>query len=149
MVLNMTFAKQTGNTDAYELSKKKLHDTLVNWLTYTPGETNYYMSYYRRWGGILGSAVSYGSDEFNDHHFHYGYFTYAAALLCMEDPEFAADYGEVLKLIAKDYANWDRTDGRFPFMRTFDLWAGHSWAGGLGDGGNDNGNGQESTSEAM
>lgn len=149
MALNMTFAKQTGNQEAYELSRKKLRDAFVNWLTYTPGETNYYMSYYPRWGGILGSAVSYGSDEFNDHHFHYGYFTYAAALLCMEDPEFAADYGEVLRLIAKDYANWDRNDTRFPFMRTLDLWAGHSWAGGLGDGGNDNGNGQESTSEAM
>lgn len=149
MALNMTFAKQTGNMEAYELSKKKLRDTFVNWLTYTPGETNYYMCYFRRWGGMLGSAVGYGSDEFNDHHFHFGYFTYAAALLCMEDPEFAADYGDVLRLIAKDYANWDRDDRRFPFMRTFDLWAGHSWAGGLGDGGNDNGNGQESTSEAM
>lgn len=149
LALNMTFAKQTGNTEAYELSKKKLREAFVNWLTYTPGENNYYFSYFRRWGGILGSAVGYGSDEFNDHHFHYGYFTYAAALLCMEDPQFAADYGEVLRLIAKDYANWDRTDGRFPFMRTLDLWAGHSWAGGLGDGGNDNGNGQESTSEAM
>lgn len=149
MALNMTFARQTGNTEAYELSKKKLREAFVNWLTYTPGENNYYLSYFRRWGGILGSAISYGSDEFNDHHFHYGYFTYAAALLCMEDPEFAADYGEVLKLIAKDYANWDRDDSRFPFMRTLDIWAGHSWAGGLGDSGNDNGNGQESTSEAM
>ncbi len=149
MALNMTFAKQTGNKEAYELSKKKLRDTFINWLTYTPGENSYYMSYFRRWGGILGSAVSYGSDEFNDHHFHFGYFTYAAALLCMEDSGFASDYGDVLKLIAKDYANWDREDVRFPFMRTFDLWAGHSWAGGLGDGGNDNGNGQESTSEAM
>lgn len=149
MALNMTFAKQTGNQEAYELSRKKLREAFENWLTYTPGENNYFMSYFPRWGGMLGSAVGYGSDEFNDHHFHFGYFTYAAALLCMEDPEFAAGYGDVLKLIAKDYANWDREDTRFPFMRTMDLWAGHSWAGGLGDGGNDNGNGQESTSEAM
>ncbi|MDE6611942.1 MAG: hypothetical protein K2K22_05210, partial [Muribaculaceae bacterium] len=89
------------------------------------------------------------SDAFNDHHFHYGYFTYAAALLCLEDADFAAEYGEILTLIAKDYANWDRDDNRFPFMRTLHPWCGHSWAGGLGDAGNDNGNGQESTSEAM
>ena len=92
---------------------------------------------------MLGFDVSYDSDAFNDHHFHYGYFTYAAALLCMEDAAFAAEYGEALTLIAKDYANWERTDTRFPFMRTIDPWCGHSWAGGLGDPGNDNGNGQE------
>lgn len=149
MALNMTFAKETGNTAQYETSKKKLRDSFVDWLTYTPGENNTFFSYYPRWGAMLGFDVSYDSDAFNDHHFHYGYFTYAAALLCMEDKEFAADYGELLTMIAKDYANWDRNDSRFPLMRTLDLWNGHSWAGGLGDAGNDNGNGQESTSEAM
>ena len=28
--------------------------------------------------GIVGLTPSFGSDEFNDHHFHYGYFLYAA-----------------------------------------------------------------------
>ncbi|MDE7380494.1 MAG: discoidin domain-containing protein [Muribaculaceae bacterium] len=149
MALNMTFAKEASNTELYELSKKKLRAALVNWLTYTPGEDSMFFSYYPRWGAMLGFNVSYDSDAFNDHHFHYGYFTYAAALLCMEDPEFAGNYGELLKLIAKDYANYDRRDTRFPFLRTLDPWCGHSWAGGLGDAGNDNGNGQESTSEAM
>lgn len=149
MALNMSFARQTGNTELYELSKSRLREALENWLTYTPGEENYYLSYFRRWGGILGFAVSYGSDTFNDHHFHYGYFTYAAALLCMEDREFAEKYGDMLTLLAKDYANWDKEDKRFPFLRTLDPWCGHSWAGGLGDAGNDNGNGQESTSESM
>ena len=55
----------------------------------------------------------------------------------------------MLKLLAKDYANWDHNDTRFPFLRTMDPWAGHSYAGGLGDNGNYNGNGQESTSESM
>ena len=149
MALNMTFAKECGNEELYLTSRKKLRDAFENWLTYTPGEDSGFFSYYPRWGSMLGFNVSYDSDAFNDHHFHYGYFTYAAALLCMEDAEFAADYGELLTLIAKDYANYDREDGRFPFMRTLDPWCGHSWAGGLGDAGNDNGNGQESTSEAM
>lgn len=149
MALNMSFAKETGNTAVYEKSKSRLREALVNWLTYTPGENNRLLSYYPRWGGILGFAYSFVSEEFNDHHFHFGYFTYAAALLCLEDREFAGQYGELLTLIAKDYANWDRSDLRFPFMRTLDPWCGHSWAGGLGDAGNDNGNGQESSSEAM
>jgi len=99
-----------------------------------------------RWGGLVGEDTSYDSDAFNDHHFHYGYFTYAGALLCLVDDDFRAKFGPMLTLVAKDYANWDRGERRFPFLRTFDPWAGHSFAGGLGDG---NGNGQESSSEAM
>ena len=64
----------------------------------------------------------------------------------MEEPAFLADYGPMVRLVAKQYANWDRKDTRFPLLRTFDLWAGHSWAGGLGSPG---GNNQESSSEAM
>lgn len=149
MALNMTFAKQTGHDDLYDLSKSKLKAALVDWLTYTPGEPTKFFAYYPRWGGMLGFDVSYDSDAFNDHHFHYGYFIYAAALLCMEDEEFARGYGEILRMIVKDYANYDREDARFPFLRNLDPWAGHSYAGGLGDHGNDNGNGQESSSEAM
>lgn len=149
MAMNMWFAKLTGKDDLYQTSRRKLRETFENWLTYSPGENTFFFSYYPRWGGMLGFDVSYDSDAFNDHHFHYGYFTYAAALLCLEDRDFADKYGEILTMIAKDYANWDRNDNRFPFMRTLDLWNGHSWAGGLGDHGNDNGNGQESSSEAM
>lgn len=149
MAMNMSFAKETGNEKIYAESKRRLREAFENWLTYTPGEDTFFFSYYPRWGAMLGFDVSYDSDAFNDHHFHYGYFTYAAALLCMEDRDFAGKYGEILTMIAKDYANWDRSDSRFPFMRTLDPWCGHSWAGGLGDHGNDNGNGQESTSEAM
>ncbi len=149
MAMNMTFAKTTGNEAEYKTSLSRLRSALVDWLTYRPGENTTFFSYYPRWGAMLGFDVSYDSDAFNDHHFHYGYFTLATALLCLEDKDFANEYGELLTMIAKDYANWDRTDRRFPFLRTLDPWCGHSWAGGLGDAGNDNGNGQESTSEAM
>ncbi|MDO4319130.1 MAG: discoidin domain-containing protein [Bacteroidales bacterium] len=149
MALNMTFARETGDEESYRLSRDKLRGALVDWLTYTPGENTKFFAYYPRWGSLVGYDVSYDSDAFNDHHFHYGYFIYAAALLCLEDKEFAADYGEMLTMIAKDYANYDRNDARFPFLRTLDPFAGHSYAGGNGDHLNDNGNGQESSSEAM
>ncbi|MDE6527011.1 MAG: hypothetical protein K2L75_07110, partial [Muribaculaceae bacterium] len=108
MALNMTFARQSGNTAVYEDSRRRLREALVDWLSYSPGEDTFFFSYYPRWGAMLGFDVSYDSDAFNDHHFHYGYFTYAAALLCLEHADFAAEYGEILTLIAKDYANWDR-----------------------------------------
>ena len=146
MALNMMFAREMGEKELFEECRGKLKEALVNWLTFTPGETNYFFARYDRWGAMVGYSTSYDSETFNDHHFHYGYFTYAAALLAMVDDDFRNNYGEILTLIAKDYANWDHEDGRFPFFRTFDPWAGHSFAGGMGD---DNGNGQESSSEAM
>jgi len=103
---------------------------------------------YPNWPALVGFDSSYGSEQFNDHHFHYGYFTFASALLGMYDPTFlnTTNYGAIAKLVAKEYANWDRTDQNFPFLRTFDIWAGHSDAGGFSSPG---GNNQESSSEAM
>lgn len=146
MALNMMFAREMGQTELFRQCRDKLKAALVNWMTYTPGEKNFFFARYDRWGAMVGYSTSYDSDTFNDHHFHYGYFTYAAALLALVDDDFRNNYGDMVTLIAKDYANWDRTDTRFPLFRTFDPWAGHSFAGGMGD---DNGNGQESTSEAM
>lgn len=149
MALCMTFAHEMGNDEVFKTCRDKLKAKMVDWLTYEPGESQDFFAYYPRWGGLVGFDTSYDSDTFNDHHFHYGYYVYAGALLCMFDDDFKSGYGEMLKLVAKDYANWDRGDSRFPFMRTLDPWAGHSYAGGLGDGANSNGNGQESSSESM
>ena len=123
-----------------------LHDALTDWFTYTPGETAHYFARYDKWQGMIGFHGSYGSEMFTDNHFHYGYFTYSAALLGMTDPDFLRDYGDMAKQVAKQYANWDRNDKSFPLLRTFDPWAGHSYAGGMSSAG---GNNQESSSEAM
>ncbi|MBC7446438.1 MAG: T9SS type A sorting domain-containing protein [Hymenobacteraceae bacterium] len=129
--------------------KTKLQAALANWFTYTPGEIDTYYAYLPNFKALMGFDPGFGSEEFNDHHFHYGYFAYAAGVLGIYDPAFAARYGEMAKLVTKEYANWDRTDRRFPFFRTFDIWEGHSWANG-GYGMNPPiGNNQESSSEAM
>ena len=146
MALYMMMAREMGNNDLFEKCRKRLKDAMENWLTYTPGEKNYFFARYDRWGALIGYNTSFDSDTFNDHHFHYGYFTLAGALLALVDDDFRDNYGGMLKLVAKDYANWQRSDTSFPLFRTFDPWAGHSFAGGMGDG---NGNGQESSSEAM
>ena len=146
MAMAMMAARELGEERLYQRAHDKLRTQFENWLSWTPGEKNFYFSYVPRWGGLVGENTSYDSDTFNDHHFHYGYFTYSGALLCLVDEDFKEKYGPMLTLIAKDYANWDRTDKRFPLFRTFDPWAGHSFAGGMGGG---DGNGQESSSEAM
>jgi hypothetical protein len=138
-------AQQTGDP-TYRVFGRQLRAAMIDWFTYTPGEQAHYFVRYPRWKALVGVTPSYGSEAFNDHHFHYGYFTWAAALLGMHDRSFLAGYGEMARLVAKEYANWDRRDKRFPFLRTFDVWEGHSWAGGTSSPG---GNNQESSSEAV
>lgn len=138
-------ARQTKDP-SYDAIAAKLRQSLENWLTYTPGEKERFFAYYPRRKGLVGFNVAYGSQHFTDHHFHYGYFVYTAGLLSQLQPDFAAGYGQMARLIAKNYANYDRNDARFPFFRTFDLWRGHSFADGNGF---PDGNNQESTGEAV
>ncbi len=131
---------------AFDELKAKLKEALVDWLTYTPGETERYYADYPAWSALVGFDESFYSYQFNDHHFHYSYLLQSAAFIAMVEPEWIQPYSEILKLIAKEYANWDRDDLNFPFLRNFDPWMGHSYAGGIGSPG---GNNQESTSEAV
>lgn len=138
-------ASQLGDPSAPAITAK-LRAQLENWLAYTPGEKDRFFAYYPRRKGLVGFNVSYGSQHFTDHHFHYGYFVFTAGVLSQLQPDFAEQYGEMARLIAKTYANYDRKDGRFPFLRTFDIWRGHSFADGNGF---PDGNNQESTGEAV
>lgn len=146
MMHYMSFALQMGDTATFRLAKQRLKETLIDWYTYTPGEPRFYFARYNRWGALVGFDCSYDSDTFNDHHFHYGYFVYASAVLCMLDEDFREQYGAMAREVARDYANWQRSADE-SWFRTLDPYCGHSFAGGLGNGGN--GNGQESTSEAI
>ena len=138
--------QQLGDERLFSVFRDALRSALVNWYTCTPGESEKYFVYYPKLRGLVGIKPSYGSEAFNDHHFHYGYFTYASAIMMMHDAEFTRDYGDMARLVARDYANFDHSDKRFPFLRTFDVWEGHSWAGGTSSQG---GNNQESSSEAV
>jgi len=97
-------------------------------------------------GGIVGQQPAFGSEEFNDHHFHYGYFLYAAALASADDAALRDDIAPVMTLLAADLASGSASE-LFPLRRTFDPYSGHSWASGpapFADGNN-----QESSSEAV
>ena len=145
MALYMSFAREMGEEELFRQCHDRLKEALVNWMTYTPGEDNFFFARDERLGGLIGYNTSYDSDTYNDHHFHYGYYTLAAALLAMVDDDFKEHYGEMIKLVARDYNNYKR-DSWSCFLRMMDPWAGHCYAGGMGDGA---GNGQESTSESM
>ncbi len=100
-----------------------------------------------RGGGIITLPVGFGSEHYNDHHFHNGYLLHAAAIVARFDPSFLQQYGDCFRLLARDIASSNRKDPSFPYLRYFDPYGGHSWANGLtsfGDATN-----QESVSEAM
>jgi endo-1,3(4)-beta-glucanase len=103
-------------------------------------------TYDDRLGGLVGQAPAYGSDDFNDHHFHYGHMLYAAGVLAAAEPELVERWRTVADLVALDYGA-PTASAQFPQHRVFDEWRGHSWASGpapFADGNN-----QESSSEAV
>ncbi|MFC8101680.1 glycosyl hydrolase [Streptomyces sp. NPDC057363] len=139
-------ADQIGETAVRDKLVGLLKGRLQEWFT-AGGASEF--SYDRDWKTLTGYPASYGSDaELNDHHFHYGYYVYAAAIVAQYDASWAADsaWGGMVKELIRDTANPSRTDIAFPFLRGFDVYAGHSWAS--GHQGFAAGNNQESSSES-
>ena len=150
LAMLVPIADQLGKTSARDRLLTAIRGRLADWLTAGSGESQRLFQYDSRWDTLIGYPASYGADtELNDHHFHYGYFILAAAIVARYDPGWVSGgrYGGMVELLARDAANWVRSDARFPYLRHFDPYAGHSWAS--GHGGFAHGNNQESSSEAM
>ncbi|MFE4645378.1 glycosyl hydrolase [Streptomyces sp. NPDC056730] len=139
-------ADQIGESATRDKLLGLLKGRLQEWFT-AGGASEF--SYDKDWKTLIGYPASYGSDtELNDHHFHYSYYVYAAAIVAQYDQGWAADsaWGGMVKTLIRDAANPSRTDTSFPFLRGFDVYAGHSWAS--GHQGFAAGNNQESSSES-
>lgn len=141
---NLTMIAKESASSTADQYENKLRTELVNWLTYTNGESGKYFYYDDKIKGLVAVEPQYGSETFNDHHFHYGYFLYAAAVLGTYDKNFVKEYGPSVSIIGEDIAS-SGTDS-FPRYRTYDAYDGHSWAGGISPFAD--GNDQESISEA-
>ena len=161
----VSLAQQSGNTAAETQFLNELKWRIEGWLKadviddLEPSPFAKNLFYYNsNWGTMLGIDGSFGSlTQLNDHHFHYGYFVRAAAEIARNDHEWSDQqaFGGMVELLIRDYGNWERprdsaTSARgkmFPFLRNFDIYAGHSWASGHARFGA--GNNNESSSEAM
>ncbi|WP_407705894.1 glycosyl hydrolase [Streptomyces yaizuensis] len=140
-------ADQIGQSAVRDRLIGLLKGRLQEW--FTAGGAGQF-AYDTGWKTLTGYPASYGSDtELNDHHFHYGYYVYAAAVVAQYDPAWAADgaWGAMVGHLVRDTANPSRTDSAYPFLRGFDVYAGHSWAS--GHQGFAAGNNQESSSESV
>jgi len=92
-------------------------------------------------------GYDFGNSMFNDHHFHYGYFIYSAAVAAKFDKHWAKKYNQQVLALVRDIANPSDLDPHFTTFRHFDWYVGHSWA--LGIVADANGRNQESSSEAV
>ncbi|NTV39035.1 MAG: 1,3-beta-glucanase, partial [Demequinaceae bacterium] len=97
------------------------------------------------WSGVVGLTPSFGSDEFNDHHFHYGYLIFAATIAVKEGIVEEDAVAPVIDALVADIAS-PGTE-QVPTTRAFDPYAGHSWASGRSP--FTDGNNQESSAEAV
>jgi len=98
----------------------------------------------------LTNGIDFGSALYNDHHFHYGYLLYAAAIVAKKNPAWFTQnsnyYSNRVVDLAREIANPSRGDNYFALQRYKDWYDGNSWANGLVPYGG--GKNQESSSEA-
>ncbi|WP_437503062.1 glycosyl hydrolase [Sorangium sp. So ce1099] len=143
-------AEAVGKGDLAEELRARLKSHINPWLN---GENANPLVYDTTWGGVVTTngladkAADFGQGYYNDHHFHYGYFLYAAAVLAKGDETWRDNYADKVLWLVRDIANPSGKDPHFTPFRNMDWFRGHSWASGLtpfADGRN-----QESTSEAV
>ncbi|KAF2742694.1 glycoside hydrolase family 81 protein [Sporormia fimetaria CBS 119925] len=138
-----------------ELAAAGLEKLKIAFPVFTSNTQPFPLVYDTRWKGVVSSGtyetgnegVDFGNTLYNDHHFHYGYFVYTAAVIGHLDPAWleASTNRAWTNTLVRDFANPSDSDPYFPAHRSFDWYHGHSWAKGLFA--SADGKDQESTSE--
>lgn len=141
-------ADQIGNSGLRTELVNKLKYLLTDWYTYSNSTDKRYLYYNERWGSVYYSNNDFNTaTELSDHAFTHGYLIYASAVLSMYDETFSNDYGQMVDLLLSDYLTHQKNQYRYAYLRSFDAWAGHTWAHGFGTFAE--GNNIESSSEAI
>ncbi|KAH8432139.1 glucan endo-1,3-beta-D-glucosidase [Aspergillus melleus] len=145
-----TVNKLGGNPQLADSAFKALKDAFARFVN---NKQQYPLVYDNVWKGVVSSAsydggdtgADFGNTLYNDHHFHYGYFIHAAAIIGTLDPTWLPANKEWVNVLVRDAGNSAANDAYFPFSRGFDWFHGHSWAKGLFE--SFDGKDEESTSE--
>ncbi|EGZ12996.1 hypothetical protein PHYSODRAFT_334826 [Phytophthora sojae] len=89
----------------------------------------------------------FGNTMYNDHHFHYGYWAHAAAIINRLDPTWSklGKLNTMANLLVRHVANYNPEVKFFSRSRSFDWFHGHSYSHGVTPFAD--GKDQESTSE--
>lgn len=150
-------------------------DHMSGWLSATDDQAPYMLYYQPKklldakpgitgpgWQVLLAlQGFSLAPESINDQNLITGYFLKTAAILAQydrywSDSELVIDNGDatipgkngdIVDMLIKNVADFDRNDTMFPFLRSMDVYQGHSWADGAGN--NQSGTNQESSSESL
>jgi|WetSurMetagenome_2_1015567.scaffolds.fasta_scaffold00017_15 endoglucanase Acf2 len=139
-------ANLAANTTKRDAILTTLKKGLEEWFT-AGGQCQFY--YHKPWNRLIGYPAAYYSDtRLTDHHFHYGYFLRAAAVVAQWDSSWAklSNWGGMVQMLARDVNSWDDNDSLFGRFGYFEPYEGHGWADGTGFA---TGTNQESSSESM
>jgi len=143
-------ADELGESDTATALRSRLATKLEQWVS---GQGADPLVYDPTYGGIISSngrddrAADFGGGWYNDHHFHYGYFLYAAAAVGKANPAWLAQWAPSINHLLRDIANPSADDPLYTQHRFKDWYVGHSWASGLFP--SASGRNQESVSEAI
>jgi endo-1,3(4)-beta-glucanase len=146
----LLIAEALGETASAGQLRTSIESALGQWLDGAGPDP---LRYDETYGGVVtsqglgGAGNDYGNGWYNDHHFHYGYFIYAAGAVAKGDPTWAAKYKEPILALIRDIANPSAADPFFTQYRMFDWFDGHGWASGLFP--FQDGRDQESSSESF
>ncbi|KAE9619924.1 hypothetical protein Lal_00040297 [Lupinus albus] len=147
-------AEEVFYFDAIPKVRNFLKETIEPWLEGTFNGNGFL--YDKKWGGLITQQGSndasgdFGFGVYNDHHYHLGYFLYAIAVLVKIDPSWGNKYKPQAYALLKDFMTLEKKpnfSNYYTPLRCFDLYALHSWAGGVTE--FSDGRNQESTSEAV
>lgn len=135
------------------LAKEGLAQLKTAYARFATNAQIYPLVYDTAWKGVVSSAsytlhdagADFGNSYYNDHHFHYGYFVHAAAIIAYLDPGWLSQNTDWVNTLVRDIANPSKQDNYFPVSRSFDWYHGHSWAKGLFESGDSKD--EESSSE--
>ncbi|KAF1322353.1 putative endo-1,3-beta-glucanase, partial [Globisporangium splendens] len=99
------------------------------------------LAYETTYRGIISSLVfqtndvnvDFGNGVYNDHHYHYGYWVTASAMLKKLDPTWSrmAELEDMVWTLLRDVANPSSEDKYFPTFRHFSWFLGHSYSHGV------------------
>jgi endo-1,3(4)-beta-glucanase len=81
------------------------------------GDTNTCRNVFPNCPALLDAGQNYGSGFYNDHHFHYGYHIFAAAVVIKFDPAWGMKFHESVLALVRDIANPSIADPFFPQWR--------------------------------
>ncbi|KAI8877849.1 glycoside hydrolase family 81 protein [Backusella circina FSU 941] len=158
LLLNKPEKTELRNAELAQRALDKIKQAITPYLDNTQMDPFVYDDLYKgivsvnglpvKMGGTGDVNAAFGHSYYNDHHYHQGYLIVAAAIIHYLDPKWRPEeLKNWAETLIRDVNTPVDNDPYFAQFRTWDWFAGHSWAGGIKVDGALDGRDQESVPE--